>query len=127
MQVSREPVRLGPLLKDADLVVSNAGAGLCAQSLLAGVPLLLLPHFMEQYLNARAVARSGAAAWIHGRKVQQQFGEVLLQVLDDPSYARCAQAIACARRAYAPGRTARTVADIIERLGRGGRKAVPGG
>lgn len=126
MQVSLEPVRLGPLLKEADLVVSNAGAGLSAQALLAGVPLLLLPHFLEQVLNAQAMTRSGAAAWIPGRTVQQQFGEVLLHVLDRPEYARNARAIARAKRALAPGRTALGIAGIIERLGRSRRNTAPG-
>ena len=122
MQVSLDPVQLKPLLKDTDLVVSNAGVGLLAQALLAGVPLLLLPHYLEQKLNADAVARSGVAAWIPGRMVRQLFNEVLLQVLGRREYGQNARAIARRNRALAPGRTALGIADIIERLGRARRR-----
>ena len=54
------PVSLPQALAEADLCVCHAGEATLAQSLLAGVPLLMLPSHTEQFLNARRVAMSGA-------------------------------------------------------------------
>ena len=117
MQVSAEPVKLEPLLADADLIVSYAGAGLLSQALLAGVPLLLLPYFREQELNALAVERHGAAEWIRNRHVTQRFEELLARMLDNQQYKKAARAIAHRHRGKTPARTALGIADIIEQLG----------
>ncbi len=122
MQVSVQPVTLAPLLQDADLVISNAGAGLLAQALLAGVPLLLLPWFLEQKLNALAVTRSGAAAWISSRKIAQQFDDMLARMLESEQYRQAARRIAHRHRGLTPERTALDIAAIIESLGRGQRR-----
>jgi UDP:flavonoid glycosyltransferase YjiC (YdhE family) len=54
------PVSLPQALAEGDLCVCHAGEATLAQSLLAGVPLLMLPSHTEQFLNARRVAMSGA-------------------------------------------------------------------
>ena len=53
------PVALAPLLPHADFCVCHAGPGTVARSLTAGVPLVLLPHQLEQFLVARRVVSSG--------------------------------------------------------------------
>ena len=62
VRVLAEPVRLPPLLADADLFVGHGGAGSVERALAAGVALALLPIQLEQYLIGRRVAESGAGA-----------------------------------------------------------------
>lgn len=63
-------LRLDALLAQADLVVSYGGAGMVTQSLLAGVPLLLLPQTVEQWLGAQRVVALGAGCMVgKGREV----------------------------------------------------------
>ncbi len=50
-----DPVNLTELLESANLVISNAGAGLISQSLLSGIPLIMLPQWTEQQFNAKRV------------------------------------------------------------------------
>jgi UDP:flavonoid glycosyltransferase YjiC (YdhE family) len=51
----------GPLLRRCRAVVSHAGAGTTLGTLAAGLPMVLLPHGAEQFLNAAACAAAGAA------------------------------------------------------------------
>lgn len=57
---ARGPVDLGQALPGCRLTVSHAGEATLAQSLLAGVPLLMLPLQAEQFLMANRVEEAGA-------------------------------------------------------------------
>ncbi len=69
LQVFAQPVSVKALLPWADLTVTHGGVGLVAQSLCAGVPLLLLSQHAEQALLAR-------------RMVQQHFGLATFRAAD---------------------------------------------
>lgn len=47
-------------LKHADLVVCHGGSGTTLAALAAGVPLVIVPLFADQFENARRIAASGA-------------------------------------------------------------------
>ncbi|CAJ0816568.1 glycosyltransferase [Ralstonia flaminis] len=57
--ILNHPVSLQVLLPTADLVIAS-GAGTVSDALLAGVPLLMTPQFVEQALLARRVEAFGA-------------------------------------------------------------------
>lgn len=59
MRVFPGTVALAPLLAQADFCICHAGPGTVAQSLAAGVPLVLLPQQVEQFLVARRVVSAG--------------------------------------------------------------------
>jgi len=61
VQVYVEPVKLAGLLEQADFVITNAGHGLVAATLLAGKPMLLIPQNYEQTLLAKRIEVMGAA------------------------------------------------------------------
>jgi hypothetical protein len=79
---STAPVDLTAAFIECDLCVCHAGGGTIGQSLLAGVPLLLLPMQTEQELNARAVVRLGAGT-MATRKMVLQLGPTLDRALHD--------------------------------------------
>ncbi len=60
------PVRIGSVLADADLVISNGGHGLAAACFEAGVPLAAVPNTMEQRLTGERLAAIGAASIVEG-------------------------------------------------------------
>ncbi len=70
-------VPLGPLLLAADGVASYGGAGLVAEALLAGVPLVLFPELTEQSLNAERVQQLGAGTWLPPDAHDDDVGETL--------------------------------------------------
>jgi UDP:flavonoid glycosyltransferase YjiC (YdhE family) len=106
-------VPLTPLLSDADLVVSYGGAGTIAQSLLAGVPMLLVPQNAEQYLSAVQVANLGAGVLVGLKPEDNDIARVLEQLLGNPAYREGARRIATRYQSFDRGDAASTAASII--------------
>src|SRR5258708_3691238 len=59
-QIYSNALHLDPLLPAADLVITNGNLATSARALLAGVPVLALPHVTEQQLGALRIASLGA-------------------------------------------------------------------
>ena len=70
---------LAPLLARCDAVVCHAGTGTTLASLAAGLPLVLIPQGADQFDNARACERAGAARVLLGDKVMP---EAVRQAID---------------------------------------------
>jgi UDP:flavonoid glycosyltransferase YjiC (YdhE family) len=107
-------VRLQPwvdqadVLGDADLVVCHGGSGTVLGALAAGVPIVVVPVFADQFGNARWVAASGAAdvvaaaqdeiqdprRIIGGPDDQRRIRAAVEQVLGDPAYRTAAGTVA---------------------------------
>ena len=88
------PVSLVRALSEADLCVCHAGEATLAQSLLAGVPLLMLPAHTEQFLSARRVALSGAGYNAALLTPASNWNAVVRALLDNQGYRAAAQAFA---------------------------------
>jgi UDP:flavonoid glycosyltransferase YjiC (YdhE family) len=82
--------RQDDLLTQADVVICGGGHGMVAKTLLAGVPLVIVPGGGDQWEIANRVARHGS-----GRLVRPLTGEALAgaatDVLATPSYRAAAQ------------------------------------
>ena len=93
LHIADRPLAIQQLAATADLAISHAGHGLSSEMLLAGVPLLGLPHYAEQKLLAHRIEHLGA-----GEVASLDDGEAVLVALDrmieNSSYRRAAQAFA---------------------------------
>jgi UDP:flavonoid glycosyltransferase YjiC (YdhE family) len=82
--------RQDELLAHADLVICGGGHGMVAKTLLAGVPLVVIPGGGDQWEIANRVARQGS-----GRLVRPLTPEALVSAVDEvlstPSYREAAQ------------------------------------
>src|SRR5271157_2617199 len=82
--------RQDELLAHADLVICGGGHGMVAKTLLAGVPLVMIPGGGDQWEIANRVARQGS-----GRLVRPLTAEALVaganEVLLSPGYRKAAQ------------------------------------
>ena len=93
-------------LADATLVVAHGGSGTTFGTLAAGVPLVIVPLFADQLVNAERVAGAGAAVVVEpDRGAERGMGTLGPQhaprlraaietILADPSYTRGARRIA---------------------------------
>jgi UDP:flavonoid glycosyltransferase YjiC (YdhE family) len=93
--------RQDELLTHAHLAICGGGHGMVAKTLLAGVPLVMIPGGGDQWEIANRVARQGS-----GRLVRPLAAEALVNAVDDvlstPSYRQAAQ------------RAAASVADVAD-------------
>lgn len=67
LQVHRDPVSV-PADRPPALVISHGGHGLVQETLLAGIPMLLLPQHQEQRINAANAVAIGGAISLDGRE-----------------------------------------------------------
>ena len=110
------------VLGDARLVVTHGGSGTTFGTLAAGVPLVIVPLFADQLVNAERVAEVGAAVVVEpdrgaergmgtlGPQHVRRLRAAIETVLADPSYARAAGRIA-AEMAALP-----SIDDLLARL-----------
>jgi hypothetical protein len=110
------------VLGDAAIVVCHGGSGTAYGALAAGVPLVLVPVFADQFANAPKVAQAGAGIQIRvSQDVQERrrpvsrddaarIRQAIETVLADGSYRAAAQAVA------ADMATAPAIGTLLEQL-----------
>jgi UDP-glucoronosyl and UDP-glucosyl transferase len=109
---------LAPLLARCDAVVCHAGTGTTLAALAAGLPLVLIPQGADQFDNARACQRAGAARVLLGDQVTPEaVRQAIDAVLADASPERAAARALAAEIAAMPSATevARTLTAFAER------------
>jgi UDP:flavonoid glycosyltransferase YjiC (YdhE family) len=92
------------VLGHAAAALVHGGSGSTLGALAAGVPLAVMPLFADQPENARRVAEVGAGVAVEPNRddldaTVSPLREAIRSVLDDPSYARAARALADELRA----------------------------
>ncbi|MEE1676083.1 glycosyltransferase [Agarivorans aestuarii] len=86
MVFSSTAVNLPELLDTTNLVISNAGVGLINQSLLAGIPLIMLPQWTEQQFNAKRVQQLYAGEVITYYYSEKEVAATIERVLGNQIY-----------------------------------------
>lgn len=108
------PVNLASALRESALVVCHAGGATIAQSLLAGVPLLLMPLQNEQGLNALAVMRMRAGVAVFAQPQPFDYGAALATLLDGTTARDAARAFASAHADFSIARQTSELSDAVE-------------
>jgi UDP:flavonoid glycosyltransferase YjiC (YdhE family) len=106
-------VPLTPLLAGADCVVSHGGSGLISSSLLAGVPMLLVPHNPEQYLGSIQVAKLGAGIVVGPQPCDGEFAAALERLLGTSGHRDAARRYAAKYRDHDRHAAVRAAASVI--------------
>ncbi len=112
-------VPYGALFPHASAVIHHGGIRSIAQGLRAGRPMLVVPIAHDQYDNAARVSALGVACTLPRRRYQaEQVLAALRALLEEPSYAERARAVA--EEVNSERGTAAAVDIIEEVLARGG-------
>lgn len=113
-RIALKPVALGPLLKDADLMIGQGGGGTINEALLAGVPLLLIPAQVEQYLGALCVERIAAGLNIGLERSEAAFRQAMDDLLRAPGYRTHALDFAKRHQGFKPEQSVAAAVEVIE-------------
>ena len=111
--VPDKPVRFGPLLRECDLFVSQAGSA-ASGILMSGVPQLMIPAHYEQYLTARRIEQIGAGMMLLPEASGAQLANALRTMVEDPRFRKAAKAYAARYPAYSPAEQQRRIVKRIE-------------
>jgi UDP:flavonoid glycosyltransferase YjiC (YdhE family) len=102
------------VLAQCDVVVSHAGSGTVLATARLGLPQLCLPQGADQFLNARAIASSGAGIALEPHEASvEAMRDAVARLLGDSSYRTAAARVGAAIEAMPP---ASDVAAVLETL-----------
>jgi UDP:flavonoid glycosyltransferase YjiC (YdhE family) len=119
LQFTSQPVDLTWALGQCDLAVSAASHGATVAALLAGRPLLLLPHQGEQAMIARRVETLGAGLAIDvAAEPKADFTAAIRRLVDEPAFAERARQFAADHADFDAAAAAEAVAARCEELAR---------
>jgi len=112
LAILNQPVSLQALLPTADLVIAS-GAGLVSEALLAGVPLLMTPQFVEQALLARRVEAFGAGVHWAPQRTAESARAIVEKALSTESLRVRAQCFASKYQSYSMEKAVAEIASAI--------------
>jgi UDP:flavonoid glycosyltransferase YjiC (YdhE family) len=114
LRIALKPVALGVLLDRADIAISYGGGGMMSYSLLSGVPLLLVPQYIEQYLAVKRVEVLHAGVVVGDGRSKEAFVDALVLLLGDDRYAACARQFAEKYADFTPQAAVECAVAVIE-------------
>ncbi len=94
VNLSDRPFDLNQVLPHVSAVVHHGGLNTSTAAFAAGVPQLLLPRYLEQNLNARALEQQGVGQILGGRHTRQSLRENLQRLVADSALSVRAQEVA---------------------------------
>jgi UDP:flavonoid glycosyltransferase YjiC (YdhE family) len=115
LRYAKGPVSLAAAFADSALALCHGGEATLTQALLAGVPLLLMPMQVEQFLIARRVAQCGAALNAAMLPRPLDWRALVRRLLDEPAFAQAARAFALRYRDFGQQAQAEAMVDAFER------------
>ncbi|HWW04225.1 glycosyltransferase [Collimonas sp.] len=126
IRFSAKPLDL-QYLTDADVCVSYGAEGTVAHFLLAGVPQLLAPHYVEAQAAAKRIEEWGAGLVLRGAQTVESVGICLNRLIADTHYKLRALAFSDQYRGFDAERGADAVTDVVEGvlLSCAGRRDMP--
>jgi len=102
LSIVPSPVSLSSLLGEANVLIGYGSSGIIAQSLLTGVPLLMIPQTVEQYLGARRVETIGAGIILGQQRSRTDIEMALETLLASPSCRHAAESFSAKYRSTTP-------------------------
>ena len=116
VRITSSMVKLHGLLADMDLAITHAGHGTACTILLAGVPLLMIPTTIEQWLLNRNIEHLGIGIGITRESKREAFKEAMERLIADHLYRKRAQKLARKYASYDQEQVITRIANTIERL-----------
>lgn len=89
LRLFSSPIAFSGVLEEADLLVSHGGSGSLTELLLAGIPQLVIPRYVEQLLMARRVEILEAGMTINMDRRQEVCATYIRRLLDEEQF-KCA-------------------------------------
>ena len=111
-----EPVDLARLGAQCDVGVCHANHDVASALLLAGIPLLLLPGHLEQYLLAMNIQKLGAGLLVLPEATPKDYADALRRLLTEPAFRQSTHAFSTKYADENPRKRVDQIADRCEEL-----------
>lgn len=110
-----DPIDLQELLPQADLMIAH-GTGTLSAAAAAGVPALMVPHVIENYLSSTALERQGLGILIRKRDSVSHCLGLIRELLGNGQYRTAAQKLAARHAGFRPEESIQLQLEAVERL-----------
>lgn len=109
-------IQIASIREQCDLAICHAGIGTVSAFLQAGVPLLLLPNHVEQWMMAQCVLRLGAGAMPKGEATQAQMQRAIVAMLATPAFKEKAEKYQQLYKSSSNSKTEDAIVEGVEAL-----------
>jgi UDP:flavonoid glycosyltransferase YjiC (YdhE family) len=109
------PVQLGQALAQCDAVLSYGGMGMTSATLMAGKPSVYITRDLEGHITARMVEKLGAGLHLNGHQ-GQSLGALLRRVIQQPEFAKAAQAFAAKHHGHSAALLSAKILDQLSEI-----------
>lgn len=116
VRIYNQPIKFLGLLETCDLAICHAGHGTTAGMLMAGVPLLMFPNHLEQFLLAKGVQDMGAGLLVNLEAPAPELLPVLQRMLHTPEFKAKAQHFADSHKEFTQQALIASITARIEEL-----------
>ncbi len=116
ISITQSLIKLSAILPNTDLAITHAGHGITAAALLAGVPMLVIPTTIEQWLLARNIEHLGIGVGVKRVAIADEFQKALEDLNNSGKYRENAKKIARKYSRYDHQQMIQRLAQTIERL-----------
>jgi UDP:flavonoid glycosyltransferase YjiC (YdhE family) len=116
VRILNQPIKFAGLLQQCDLVICHGGHGTTAGMLQAGLPLLLFPNHLEQFLLAARVKALGTGEVVDLESPTPDLSALLLKMLQTPDYRDQSQKYAAKYQEYTRPKQLAQITARIEAL-----------
>jgi UDP:flavonoid glycosyltransferase YjiC (YdhE family) len=116
LRISSDKVKLSSLLPDMDISVNHANHGTLSALFLAGVPMVMIPTTIEQWMLAGSIERHCIGIGVPRNRLDAEFIPALEKVSSDRGYGSAAGRFAKKYAGYDQGRVLDRLAATIEGL-----------
>jgi UDP:flavonoid glycosyltransferase YjiC (YdhE family) len=115
LRICREPMDMWAVLERCDLAILNGTIGTATQCLLAGVPLVMVPPYLEQTVFSRRVFELGAGLIVPPNRIELLAGRIW-RVLQDDRFRQAARSFADRYADYDAAHVQQQIIDRVESL-----------
>ncbi|MCE9633693.1 MAG: hypothetical protein K8Q92_05870 [Methylophilales bacterium] len=116
VRIYNQPIKFLGLIETCDLAICHAGHGTTAGMLMAGVPLLMFPNHLEQFLLAKSVHDMGAGLLVNLEAPAPELLPVLQRILQTPEFKARARHFADSHKDFTQDALIASVTARIEEL-----------
>lgn len=116
IRIFNQPIKFAGLLADCDLTICHGGHGTTAGMLQAGIPLLMFPNHLEQFLLAARVKSLGAGESVDLESSPPDLSLKLLELLKTVDFRNNAQKFAAKYQSYTRQQQLAQITARIEEL-----------
>lgn len=114
LRFETQPLHMGQVLADADLVISHGSLGTVTAAALAGKPQLAMPNHMEQHMVSRRIVQAGIGLAVLPRSQGNAYADMLATLLDRPTHADSARALATRLAGYTLANAGQRLISLLE-------------